>query len=155
MKFLVSAYTDHQHRKAQLLLCCQSLTLNHAVLVKLGLDLVGAVTWKGLYVASSNLLCMLLISSSWTSSIMAEKKSTWPIYCNFSHFTSIIWHCGRDNLKSFFYVLSSNLLCMLLITSSRTSSIMAGKKFKMADCHFSHFTSIIWPCGRNNDLKVQ
>ena len=37
MKFLVSAYTDHQHRKSQLLLCCQCLTLNHAVHVKLGL----------------------------------------------------------------------------------------------------------------------
>ena len=37
MKCLVSAYTDHQHRKSQLLLCCQSLTLNHAVHVKLGL----------------------------------------------------------------------------------------------------------------------
>ena len=36
-KYLVSAYTDHQHRKPQLLLCCQSLTLNHAVHVKLGL----------------------------------------------------------------------------------------------------------------------
>ena len=32
-----------------------------------------------------------------------------------------------------FHVSSSNLLCMLLITSSRTSSIMAGKKIKMAD----------------------
>ena len=38
MKFLVSAYTDHQHRKTQLLLCCKSLTLNHAVHVKLGLQ---------------------------------------------------------------------------------------------------------------------
>ena len=33
---------------------------------------------------------MLLISISWTSSIMAEKKSKWLIYCHFSHFTSIM-----------------------------------------------------------------
>ena len=39
MKFLVSAYTDHQQRKPQLLLCCQSLMLNHAVHVKLGLNI--------------------------------------------------------------------------------------------------------------------
>ena len=37
MKFLVSAYTDHQHRKPQLLLCCQSMTLINVVHVKLGL----------------------------------------------------------------------------------------------------------------------
>ena len=37
MKLLVSAYTDRQHRKPQLLLYCQSLTLNYAVHVKLWL----------------------------------------------------------------------------------------------------------------------
>ena len=37
-------------------------------------DLVGAITSKVFHVSSSNLLCMLLISSFWTSSIMAEKK---------------------------------------------------------------------------------
>ena len=36
---------------------------------------------------------------------MAKKKKKWPIYCDFSHFTSIIWPCGRDNLKSFSYIL--------------------------------------------------
>ena len=53
-----------------------------------------------------------------------KKKKKWPIYCNFSHFTSIIWEV--------FHISFSNLLCMLLMTSSRTSSIMAEKK-KMAD----------------------
>ena len=28
---------------------------------------------------------------------MAEKNSKWPIYCDFSHFTPIIWPCGRNN----------------------------------------------------------
>ena len=29
------------------------------------------------------------------------------------------------------------------------------KKLKMADLlSFPHFTSIIWPCGRNNDFKL-
>ena len=37
-------------------------------------DPVGAITWKIFHIFSSNLLCMLLISSSWTSSIMAEKN---------------------------------------------------------------------------------
>ena len=36
---------------------------------------------------------------------MAEKKKKWPIYSDFSHFTSIIWPCGRDNLKSFSHIL--------------------------------------------------
>ena len=37
MKLLVSVYTDHQHKKPQLLLCCPSLTLSHVVHVKIGL----------------------------------------------------------------------------------------------------------------------
>ena len=41
---------------------------------------------------------------------MAKKKKKWPIYCDFSHFTSIIWPCGRDNLKSF-----SHSLCKYYI----------------------------------------
>ena len=145
---------------------------------------------------------MLLMTSSRTSSIMAEKKKKWPIYCDFSHFTSIIWPCGRDKLKSFSHILfklvmhvtnkwfldkfnngrkkkkrpiycdfshftsiiwpcgaiswkvsyisSSNWLCMLLISSSWTSSIMAEKKKWPIYCDFSHFTSIIWSCGREN-----
>ena len=35
MKLMVSAYTDHQHRKPQLFLCCPVLTLNQVVHVKL------------------------------------------------------------------------------------------------------------------------
>ena len=37
-------------------------------------DLVGAISLKVFHISSSNWLCMLLISSAWTSSIMAEKK---------------------------------------------------------------------------------
>ena len=33
------------------------------------------------------------------------KKKKWPIYCDFSHFTSKIWPGGRDNLKSFSHIL--------------------------------------------------
>ena len=36
-------------------------------------------------------------------------------------------------LEKFFTLSFSNLLCMLLMTSSRTSAIMAEKKKKMAD----------------------
>ena len=32
---------------------------------------------------------------------MAEKKSKWLIYCDFSHFTSIIRPCGRNNDSKF------------------------------------------------------
>ena len=33
------------------------------------------------------------------------KKSEWLIYCDFSHFTSIIWPCWCDNLNSFSFIL--------------------------------------------------
>ena len=36
---------------------------------------------------------------------MAEKKSKWLIYCDFSHFASIIWTEVRDNMKSFLFIL--------------------------------------------------
>ena len=36
---------------------------------------------------------------------MAGKKKKLSIYCDFSHFTSIILPCGRDNLKSFSHIL--------------------------------------------------
>ena len=41
---------------------------------------------------------------------MAEKYSQWPIYCDFSHFTSIILPCGRDNFKSFSCILLKFLI---------------------------------------------
>ena len=44
---------------------------------------------KVFHISSSILLCMLLICTSWTSSIVAEKIQ-WPINCDFLHFTSII-----------------------------------------------------------------
>ena len=101
--------------------------------------LVAAITWKVFHVYFPNVLCMLLMTSSRTSSIMAEKKIKMADYCVFSHFTSIILPCGRDNLK--------NLLCMLLVISSRTSSIMAEKKKWPIYCDF---TSIIWLCWRDS-----
>ena len=52
--------------------------------------LVGAITWKRYHVSFPNLLCISLMTSSRTSSIMAEKKFKLPIYFDFSHFTSII-----------------------------------------------------------------
>ena len=36
-----------------------------------------------------------------TSSIKAEQKTKWLIYCDFSHFTLLILPCSRDNLKRF------------------------------------------------------
>ena len=89
------------------------------------------------------LLCVLLMSSSRTNSITGllflfffgfEKKWKRPIYWDFSHFTSIIWPCGRDNLKSFSCILFKFVMLMLLMPSSQKSSIMAEKKkIKMAD----------------------
>ena len=72
------------------------------------------------------------MTSSWTSSIMAEKNSKSLIYYNFSHFTSLFGLAGVMTWKVF-NVSCSNLLYMLLINSSRASLIMAEKKFKMAD----------------------
>ena len=48
-----------------------------------------------LLVGTINFLCMSLITSSRTISIMAEIFFKWPIYSDFSHFTSIILPCGR------------------------------------------------------------
>ena len=65
-------------------------------------------------------------------------SSKW-IYCDF---TSIIWL--RDKFFMYPFRIFSNLLCMLLMTSSRTSWGMAGKKIKMSDL-LRFFTSINWP----------
>ena len=43
-----------------------------------------------------------VITSSRTSSIIAEKKSKWLINCDFSHFMSLILPCGRDKSKCLF-----------------------------------------------------
>ena len=98
-------------------------------------------TWKVFHVSFPNLFCMLLMTTSRTSSIMAEKKFKMADLLDFSPFTSIIWPCGRDNLKSFSRILFKFVM-HLLMTSSRTSSIMAEKKKKWPYCDFSHFTSI-------------
>ena len=78
---------------------------NHYPRAPAQFDLVGEITWKVFHVSSLNLLCMLLVTSSRTSSIMADKKFKWPIYCDFSHFTSIIWPCGRNNMNIFACIL--------------------------------------------------
>ena len=89
------------------------------------------------------------MTSSRTSSIMAEKKKKWPIYCDFSHFTSIIWPCGRDNLKSFSHILFK--FVMHVTNDQFSDKFNNGRKKKWPIyCDFSHFTSIIWPCGRDN-----
>ena len=69
----------------------------------------------------------------------------------FFAFTSIIWPCGRDYMKSFSCIHSKLVMPVTIVTSSQTSSIMAVKKSKwLINCAFLHFTSIIWPCGRDN-----
>ena len=65
---------------------------------------------------------MFLITRSRT--IMAEKKSNWPIYFYFSQF-----HLGDViNSKVFDVSCSTFLYFMLLITSSQISPIRNGKK---------------------------
>ena len=71
---------------------------------------MGAITWKVFHISSSNLLCMLLISSSWTSSIMAKKNSKWLIYCDFSHFTSIIWPCSLCKYYIVYHIIHVSIL---------------------------------------------
>ena len=109
---------------------------------------MGAITWKVFHISFSNLLCMLLMTSSRTSTIMAGKKK-WPIYCDFSHFTSIIWPCRRDNLKSFSHILFK--FVMHVTNDQFSDKFNNGRKKKQLPiyCDFSHFTSIIWPCGRD------
>ena len=111
---------------------------------------MGAITWKVFHVSFSNLLFMLLMTSSRTSSIMAGKKKKLPIYWDFSHFTSIIWPCGRDNLKSFSHILFK--FVMHVTNDQFSDKFNNGRKKKKWPiyCDFSHFTSIIWPCGRDN-----
>ena len=84
-------------------------------------DLVGKITWKVFHVSSSNLLYMLLISSSWTSSIMAEQNFKMADLLCFLHFTSIIWPCGHNNLKSF--------LCMLFKFVMHVANKQLSDKF--------------------------
>ena len=43
-------------------------------------DFVGVLTSKHFHVSCSNVLCMFLMTSLRTKSIVAEKK--WPIYCD-------------------------------------------------------------------------
>ena len=101
------------------------------------------------HVSSSNLLSMLLICISRTSSIMAEKNCYWLIYCDFSHVTSIIRHCERDNLKSF--------TCILFKFVKHVTNKQFSDKFNNGwksskwpiYCDFSQFMSINWHCGQS------
>ena len=36
---------------------------------------------------------------------MAKKIVKWTIYCDFMHFTSIIWPCWCDNMNIFLFIL--------------------------------------------------
>ena len=67
---------------------------------------------------------MLLISSSQTSSIMAEKISKCPIYCDFSHFTSISCPCGRN--KNFKFNNGGGLLLSVLLFYFQTKFHLDG-----------------------------
>ena len=63
---------------------------------------------------------------------MAEKKSKWPIYCDFSYFTSIIWPCGRYNMNSFSCILPK---FVMRVTNDQFSDKFnkSWKKSKMTD----------------------
>ena len=82
------------------------------------------------------------------------KKLKWPIYCDFSHFTSIIWPSGRDNMTRF--------LCILPKFATHVANHQFSDKFNNGwkkskwpiYCDFSHFTSIIWPYGRNKFISI-
>ena len=76
------------------------------------------------YVSCSNLLCLLLINISRTTSIMAEQKCKMVDLLRFLAFYVNNDLVGAITWKVF-HLSCSNLLCMLLISSSRTSSITA------------------------------
>ena len=63
---------------------------------------------------------------------MAEKKKMADILRFFTFYVTnlTLW---KRYLKKCFHVSSSTLSCMLLISCSRTSSIMADTNFKMAE----------------------
>ena len=81
---------------------------------------------------------------------MAEKNSKWPISCDFSHFTSIIWPCGHDNLERFSCILFK--FVMLVNNKQFSDRFDNGRKKSKWPiyCYFLLFTSIIWTCGRDN-----
>ena len=107
---------------------------------------------KVFHVSFPNVLCLLglLLISTRTSSIMTERNSKQSIFCDFSHFTTIIWPCGCDNLKS--------LSCILFKFVMHVANKQFSDKFNNCwnnskwpiYCDFAHFTSIIWPCVLDN-----
>ena len=87
------------------------------------------------YMYCPNLFCMLLITSSQTSSVLVKKIKMADLLHS-SLFTLLILPCGHN------------------ITSSQTILIMA-EKIKMTDyqCVY-HFTLLISPCGHDNFKSV-
>ena len=73
------------------------------------------------------------MTSSRTVSITAVKKVKMADLLRFFSFYINNLTLWAIYMKSFFHVSCSNLLCMLLISSSQTSSIIGEQKFKMAD----------------------
>ena len=70
------------------------------------------------------------------------KKSKWLIYCDFSHFTSIISPCWRANIKSFSFI----LLKFVMHVANKHAVLDNGWKKNSkwpTYCDFLHFTSII------------
>ena len=84
------------------------------------------------YVSLPNLWCMLQMTSSQTSLIMAEFFFKCPFYCDFLHFSSIFWPCGHDNMKSFSFILFKFVLHVINKQFSAKFDKFI-KKIKMAD----------------------
>ena len=90
---------------------------------------------------------MLQMTSSRTSSTIAEKNQNDCVIAIFFHFTSIIWPCGRDNFKLFPCI---PFKFIMHVTYDQLSD-KVNNGWKKANwpiyCDIPHFTSIIWPCG--------
>ena len=96
-------------------------------------------------------ICYACYKSSRTSSIIAEKKN-WNtrFFCDYLHFTSIIWHCGCDNMKKNSCILPK---FVMHVTSDQFSDkFNNGWKISLwlIYCDILHFKSIIWPCWHDN-----
>ena len=77
------------------------------------------------------------------------KKSKSLIYCAFSHFTSIIWPCLRNNMKRVSFIL---LKFVMHVTNKQFSDKFNNnwKKFKIDDFLWFFAFYVNNCCGRNN-----
>ena len=102
--------------------------------MQLRFGVVGVTLTFSFHLSCSNVFCMLLVTSSRTSSIMAEKIEM-PDLLHFPHFTSIILPCGCNNFKSFSCIL---LKFVMYVTNDQlsTSSVMAGGYCRVCTCSF-------------------